>query len=74
MSLLNQVKQRLLQPLTRSVSPQVDFECLWEALQNRAAQKRIANHKAANETRDFTATASLHCAEIVSLQLCHHCL
>src|SRR5262249_14709173 len=67
-----QMKQRVLQPLARSVSPQVNFEGRWETLQNRAAQKWIANHKPANETRDFTATAGLHRAEIASLQLGDH--
>src|SRR5690242_10507964 len=66
------MKQRRLEPSARFVSPQVNFECRWKTLQNRATQKRIANHKAANETRDFTAAASLHRTEIACLQLCDH--
>ena len=72
-SLFNQMKQRRFQPLARFVSSQVNFECRWKTLQNRTAEQRIANHKAANETRDFTAAASLHRTEIASLQLCDRC-
>ena len=70
--ILNQMKQRVLQPLARSISAQVNFECAWKTLQDRAAQKRIANHKAANETRDFTTAAGLHRGEVASFQLRDH--
>ena len=62
--LLEQVHDRLLQPVAGAIGPDVYFHDRWEALENRAAQKRIKGQVPADEARDRAPTAGLHGREV----------
>ena len=44
------MQQQILEPMTRRIRTEVNFEDGRQTSEDRATQERIANHKATNET------------------------
>src|SRR5215510_11438380 len=64
---LDQMKNRVLQPMSGTVCAKIDLESWRKALKNRPAKQRITYHVTAHETADVATSSGMHRIQVSSL-------